>query len=336
MTNSLNDTNLLAVMLITNTVRPTLLDKANLETLIFSRVVASLSKNILLAETFSDYLNTFHHQNVPGLSKHPNLLITTRRTDLWRRFSKIATGTPVESLLSDRTLKSYSLEREITACSPIITLKRSAHLDKKYFQDHLSLTNNLVNLAALSTEDKLEYNFYPVTSGQVQFRVKAPNDAHIALTTGPHEGEPMYEVFIGGWGNSKSVIRKNRTKPEVAERETPGILTADDFRGFWIRWRDGEITVGKEGESNAFLSYTDPEPFGIGYFGACTGWGASGEWLIEGKPFKSTLVPGICKLGMVTYRVGSSTAYAALYYFNAVLLFTENNVFEVVGEEIVW
>ncbi|XP_046836951.1 uncharacterized protein LOC124432248 isoform X1 [Vespa crabro] len=135
---------------------------------------------------------------------------------------------------------------------------------------------------SLSTEDKLEYNFYPVTSGQVQFRVKAPNDAHIALTTGPHEDEPMYEVIIGGWANSKSVIRKNRTKPEVAEKETPGILTADNFRGFWIRWRDGEITVGKEGEQNAFLSYTDPEPFGIGYFGACTGWGASGEWLIEG------------------------------------------------------
>ncbi|XP_046836952.1 uncharacterized protein LOC124432248 isoform X2 [Vespa crabro] len=136
---------------------------------------------------------------------------------------------------------------------------------------------------SLSTEDKLEYNFYPVTSGQVQFRVKAPNDAHIALTTGPHEDEPMYEVIIGGWANSKSVIRKNRTKPEVAEKETPGILTADNFRGFWIRWRDGEITVGKEGEQNAFLSYTDPEPFGIGYFGACTGWGASGEWLIEAR-----------------------------------------------------
>ncbi|XP_014612835.1 PREDICTED: uncharacterized protein LOC106791603 isoform X2 [Polistes canadensis] len=136
---------------------------------------------------------------------------------------------------------------------------------------------------SLSTEDKLEYNFYPVTSGQVQFRVKAANDAHIALTTGPHEGEPMYEVFIGGWGNSKSVIRKNRTKPEVAEAETPEILTSNDFRGFWIRWHEGEITVGKEGEPSSFLSYHDPEPFGIGYFGVCTGWGASGEWLIEAR-----------------------------------------------------
>ncbi|XP_029165549.1 uncharacterized protein LOC114936495 isoform X3 [Nylanderia fulva] len=134
---------------------------------------------------------------------------------------------------------------------------------------------------SLSTEDKLEYQFYPVTAGQIQFRVKAPNDAHIALTTGPQEGDPMYEVFIGGWSNSKSVVRKNRTKPEVMEAETPDILSADEFRGFWIRWNDGTLTVGKEGDSAPFLSYSDPEPFGIGYFGVCTGWGATGDWLIE-------------------------------------------------------
>lgn len=43
------------------------------------------------------------------------------------------------------------------------------------------------------------------------------------------------------------------------------------------------MSVGKEGEPSSFLTYADPEPFGIGYFGVCTGWGASGEWLIEGK-----------------------------------------------------
>ncbi|XP_012218887.1 uncharacterized protein [Linepithema humile] len=142
---------------------------------------------------------------------------------------------------------------------------------------------------SLSTEDKLEYNFYPVTAGQIQFRVKAPNDAHIALTTGPQEGDPMYEVFIGGWSNSKSVIRKNRTKPEVAEVETPGILNIDDYRGFWIRWDNGVLTVGKEGDSAPFLTFADPEPFGIGYFGVCTGWGATGDWLIEGRKPLNTL-----------------------------------------------
>ena len=45
-----------------------------------------------------------------------------------------------------------------------------------------------------TTEDKLEYQFSPVTSGKLQFKVRASNDAHVALTTGPAEGDPMYEV----------------------------------------------------------------------------------------------------------------------------------------------
>jgi hypothetical protein len=46
------------------------------------------------------------------------------------------------------------------------------------------------------TENKLEYHFIPVTSGELNFRVRAPNDAHVALTTGPTLGNPMYEVSI--------------------------------------------------------------------------------------------------------------------------------------------
>jgi hypothetical protein len=45
-----------------------------------------------------------------------------------------------------------------------------------------------------TTEDKLEYQFSPVTSGALHFKVRAANDAHIALTSGPAEGDPMYEV----------------------------------------------------------------------------------------------------------------------------------------------
>lgn len=59
--------------------------------------------------------------------------------------------------------------------------------------------------SALSTPDKLEYQFYPCSSGQIQFRIKAANDAHIALTTSPHEGEPMYEVRTIGFDSTSKI-----------------------------------------------------------------------------------------------------------------------------------
>lgn len=102
----------------------------------------------------------------------------------------------------------------------------------------ISIPSELRNYLELETEDKLEYRFVPTGNGVVNFKVRAPNDAHIALTTNPEESDPMLEVFIGGWKNTKSVIRKNRTKPDVAEVETPDILNAGEFRGFWIRWQD--------------------------------------------------------------------------------------------------
>ncbi|XP_011555166.3 uncharacterized protein LOC105386344 isoform X1 [Plutella xylostella] len=146
----------------------------------------------------------------------------------------------------------------------------------------------MANILDVSTEDNLQYQFFPLSNGSVTFQVKAANDAHIALTQGPQESDPMYEIFIGGWSNAKSVIRKNRTKPDVVEIETPGILSGSEFRGFWVRWDSGIISAGREGEAIPFISWTDPEPFPVAFVGVCTGWGATGTWKIEdGAPFET-------------------------------------------------
>lgn len=133
----------------------------------------------------------------------------------------------------------------------------------------------------LSTPDKLEYQYNPVTGGSIHFTVQTPNDAHISLTEGPSDTDRMYEIFIGGWGNSKTAIRKNREKPDKAVQETPNILSGDEARGFWVRWNGGSIAVGKKGEADPFVSWDDPEPFPVTHYGVCTGWGASGQWVIE-------------------------------------------------------
>ncbi|GJQ79410.1 hypothetical protein Trydic_g16269 [Trypoxylus dichotomus] len=133
----------------------------------------------------------------------------------------------------------------------------------------------------IETPDKLEYQFIPNNTGFVQFRVRADHDAHIALTTSAAECDPMYEVFFGSWNNSKSIIRKNRTKPDVAEANTPGVLNPGEFRGFWIRWSNGTITAGSEGNFQPILTYTDSESVPIEYVGVCTGWGSTGSWIIQ-------------------------------------------------------
>lgn len=65
----------------------------------------------------------------------------------------------------------------------------------------------------------------------------------------------MVEVFIGGWGNTKSVIRYNKEKPEVAECGTPDILSGNEYRGFWIRVTDGvcEFNIIKLSQLNRVM-----------------------------------------------------------------------------------
>jgi len=94
---------------------------------------------------------------------------------------------------------------------------------------------------------------------------------------------PCSQIFIGGWKNTKSVIRRNRVKPDKAEVDTPYILSDAEYHGFWIRWKGGLVEVGKEGELSPFLKWKDPEPFDFRYYSISTGYGATGSWLTEGE-----------------------------------------------------
>uniref|UniRef100_A0A224XP38 Putative farnesoic acid o-methyltransferase n=1 Tax=Panstrongylus lignarius TaxID=156445 RepID=A0A224XP38_9HEMI len=132
----------------------------------------------------------------------------------------------------------------------------------------------------IQTEDKLEYKFVPNTTQAVKFKVKATNDAHVALTQEPQEGTPMYEIFFGGWGNAKIAIRKNREKPEVVTQDLPNTLSGDMFKDFWITWYDGTVAVGVGENATPLLVWSDPT-FRALFVGVRTGWGATGSWIIE-------------------------------------------------------
>lgn len=106
----------------------------------------------------------------------------------------------------------------------------------------------------------------------------------MALTAQPLIGLPMYEIVIGGWRNTKSVIRHSGVEPpEVVEKSTPDIVNSDVYRGFWIHWKNNQISVGREGEDIPFMSYNDANLFPITYVAISTGNGATGTWRFEGK-----------------------------------------------------
>ncbi|XP_076038042.1 uncharacterized protein LOC143023402 [Oratosquilla oratoria] len=126
------------------------------------------------------------------------------------------------------------------------------------------------------------YIFRRIQTNTIRFRVRAERDAAICLTTDDAETpEDMYEIFIGCWGGGESGIRRLK-HDDVCRIETPDILCEDDFRGFWIQIRKGVIKVGREGQKNPFMTYSDPETLlHVSWYGFSTGWGADGHWTFE-------------------------------------------------------
>lgn len=133
----------------------------------------------------------------------------------------------------------------------------------------------------VSTPDSPEYTFFQVHGSDLVFDVRAQSNAHIALTSGPADEAPLYEIFLGGWDNTKSAIRLNKEKPDVSEAATEQIVNDTEFKRFRVKWNYAGISVTRDGDDAPLLNYSNPDPTTVTHFGIRTGWGAEGEWLIH-------------------------------------------------------
>ena len=137
------------------------------------------------------------------------------------------------------------------------------------------------------TGDDKQYLIRPIKGkGQerdiLTFDVKCSNDAHVALLSSDAIAQPMIEIFIGGWGNKKSAIRLNQSRPDKSEEPTPDVVCSDEYRRFWIRFKQHLIQVGRDGDEEPFLSWENTEnPFLVTHFGFATGWGSIGTWIFD-------------------------------------------------------
>ena len=132
----------------------------------------------------------------------------------------------------------------------------------------------------LSTPDKYDYNYLDEKGlcfqNSMQFWIMASNDVHITLADVKGSDDTI-EIVLGGWGNSKSVIRACHQNCEKTHK-SGGVLSKNSYRPFWISWFNSQIivgtgtTVGQNQLMSANIAQT------VSYVGVATAWGSTGEW----------------------------------------------------------
>ncbi|XP_069505312.1 C3 and PZP-like alpha-2-macroglobulin domain-containing protein 8 isoform X2 [Ambystoma mexicanum] len=140
----------------------------------------------------------------------------------------------------------------------------------------------------ISTPNKFEYQYVQKPTKMTHFSVtiKAHNDAHFALSSGPHDMAELIEIVIGGHQNAKTWIATSKMGEPVASTATARILSWDEFRSFWISWKNGLVQVGhgtQPGNESLIVEWAALKPPEVKYIGFSTGWGSMGEFKIWRK-----------------------------------------------------
>ncbi len=86
------------------------------------------------------------------------------------------------------------------------------------------------------------------------FEAKATEDLTVCFAEERNNKSAMYEIVIGGWGNTRTVIRKFRQNPQfgfasVTVNENPdAMVTPGEWEKYWISVKNGLIKIGKGNE----------------------------------------------------------------------------------------
>ncbi|KPJ14879.1 putative chitinase 2 [Papilio machaon] len=119
---------------------------------------------------------------------------------------------------------------------------------------------------------------------EMHLAILAGSNGHILLSTVPQPStnDPVYEIVIGGGSNRFTELRRNLRRNARASSKTVGILSAIEFRPFYIKiYKDGLIEFGKENEVLPVLSYFDMNPLPVKYFSFAAWNGVEAKFLYD-------------------------------------------------------
>lgn len=182
----------------------------------------------------------------------------------------------------------------------------------------------------ISTPNKYEYQYVkkPARINQFQVAVKTHNDAHFAISPSPHDSAEMIEIVLGGRQNTRSWISIGKMGEPLVSASTPGILSWDEFRSFWISWKGGVIQVGHGlhlSNESVILFWAGHIAGQVRHIGFSTGWGSVGEFKIWRKEDSEENHNEAFTLG-VPHNVVPGSERAAAFMIGDVMGPTLNNL----------
>lgn len=69
------------------------------------------------------------------------------------------------------------------------------------------------------------------------------------------------------------------TGRSVSAVKTPSLLSDSEFRGFWVLVRQGEIEIGREGETLPYFHWKDPDPLPVHYYSLSSWTSTVAKWI---------------------------------------------------------
>ncbi|XP_067665633.1 C3 and PZP-like alpha-2-macroglobulin domain-containing protein 8 [Haliotis asinina] len=170
----------------------------------------------------------------------------------------------------------------------VVRINQTCMVNGSWTQPLINCTGPYVRLTTPSTSI-YTFQLIPTSSLQtitggtstVVFLVKTCHDAIFVLHTYPNSYTPVIEVAIGGDNNMRSFVHGCIGCAFTEYHDESSILSCNEYRPFWLSWRDGVISVGKGlvAGGQRFLQWTPTTNIVINYVSISTYVNNPGTWL---------------------------------------------------------
>ena len=116
------------------------------------------------------------------------------------------------------------------------------------------------------------------------FAVKSRSEVHVILTA-DHTSDESYHITLEN-SMGQSYLSRGGDLTRLVTTSASNLLSQNEFRHFWVSWKDGDIQVGRgqhKSTQSRLMQWFDTKPYSIKYVGFSTSAASSGEFKIWRK-----------------------------------------------------